>query len=209
VKHVSGREALMASTEYSAVENDPWVPSLLDYVKQAYKAEIPIAGFCYGHQIIARALGGQVTLSPGGYELGVQEVIPSSRGAEILGAETLVVPVAPNHDCIFTDLSQNIPQFHRDCVSSLPPNIHNLASSALCEVQVMYQKGRVLGYQGHPEFNPYVTWCLADLLLEQGAISQELFDSQVKGGGQPRGTAVLSKLAREFLLGLDSQVRTA
>ncbi|KAJ4212618.1 hypothetical protein NW759_011655 [Fusarium solani] len=70
---------MITGSKYSAAENDPWVPSLLDYVKQAYKAEIPIAGFCYGHQIIARALGGQVTLSPGGYELGVQEVIPSSR----------------------------------------------------------------------------------------------------------------------------------
>lgn len=199
----------MASTEYSAVENDSWVPSLLDYVKQAYQAEIPIAGFCYGHQIITRALGGQVTLSPEGYELGVQEVTPSSRGVEILGTETLVLPIAPNHDCSFTNLSQNIPQFHSDCVSSLPPNVDNLASSSLCEVQVMYQKGRLLGYQGHPEVDSFATHRLADYLLGQGAISQEIFDSQVKGRGQQRGAAVLSKLAREFLLGLDSQTHTA
>ncbi|KAI8662390.1 GATase domain-containing protein [Fusarium sp. Ph1] len=139
---------MITGSKYSAVENDPWVPSLLDYVKQAYQAEIPIAGFCYGHQIIARALGGQVTFSPEGYELGVQEVTPSSQGVHILGTETLVLPVAPNRACSFTNMPQKIPQ-------------------------------------------------------EQGAISQELFDSQVKGGGQPKGVAVLSKLVREFLLGLD------
>lgn len=199
----------MAPTEYSAAEDDPWVLPLLDYIKQAYQAEIPIAGFCYGHQIIARALGGEVILNPGGYELGVQEVTLSSRGVELLGTETLVLPVAPNHDLSFTNLLQNVPQFHGDCVSSLPPDIDNLASSSLCEEQVMYQKGRVLGYQGHPEFNSYITQSLANVLLHQGAVSQELFDSQVKGEGQSRGTAELSNLAREFLLGLDSQVRTA
>lgn len=90
---------LTPPAEYSAAENDPWVPSLLGYVKQAYQAEIPIAVFCYGHQIIAKALGGQVTLSPGGYELGVQEVTTSSQGVEILGTKTLVLPVAQNHVC--------------------------------------------------------------------------------------------------------------
>ncbi|RTE80797.1 hypothetical protein BHE90_004689 [Fusarium euwallaceae] len=177
---------MIAGSKYSAFENDPWVPSLLDYIKQAYRAEIPVAGFCYGHQIIARALGGQVTLNPGGYELGMQEVTLSSQGVDILGTETL-----------------KIPQFHRDCVSSLPPNLDNLASSSQCEVQVMYQKSRVLGYQGHPEFDSFAVQCLADYLLEQGFISQELFDSQVQRGDQERGATVMSKLMREFLLGLD------
>ncbi len=55
---------------FSAVEDDEWTPGLLDFVRQAVDRQIPTFGSCWGHQVIARALGGRVVYDPDHSELG-------------------------------------------------------------------------------------------------------------------------------------------
>jgi GMP synthase-like glutamine amidotransferase len=49
-----------------------------------------VVGICFGHQVIARALGGQVQRSPGGWEVAVNPVHLSERGRQLFGRESLV-----------------------------------------------------------------------------------------------------------------------
>ncbi|MEX0747909.1 MAG: gamma-glutamyl-gamma-aminobutyrate hydrolase family protein, partial [Rhodothermales bacterium] len=55
-------DALMigGAGEYSAAEDYEWMPSVLDLVRAAHHRSFPTFGSCWGHQIIARALGGRV-----------------------------------------------------------------------------------------------------------------------------------------------------
>ena len=48
-----------------------WVDALAERVRRWHVERVPMAGLCFGHQLIARALGGRVGPSPGGWRLGV------------------------------------------------------------------------------------------------------------------------------------------
>jgi GMP synthase (glutamine-hydrolysing) len=55
---------------FSAVEDYEWTPGLLDFVRHAVERDLPTFGSCWGHQVIARALGGRVVYDPDHSELG-------------------------------------------------------------------------------------------------------------------------------------------
>jgi GMP synthase-like glutamine amidotransferase len=79
---------------YSAYEDIPWIHALNDYVKRIYQ-EFPskkIIGICFGHQIVAQALGGKVELNQKGWELAVRRVImaESAKGIFDLKNTTMV-----------------------------------------------------------------------------------------------------------------------
>lgn len=56
--------------EFSAAEDYPWMPGLLDFINEAVEREVPTFGSCWGHQVIARAFGGRVIYDLDGAELG-------------------------------------------------------------------------------------------------------------------------------------------
>ncbi|KAK8022929.1 hypothetical protein PG991_006810 [Apiospora marii] len=161
-----GVDAVIISGSVNGVHDDvPWIATLRRYLLGVYHnfPWIKIFGSCFGHQLIAQTLlgdhGVRVERSDGGWEVGVQEV---------------------HHDHAFV---QNFPglsqapmcyQFlHSDEVvagDSLPPTWSSIGSSALCEIQGLYQPGRVLTYQGHPEFDRIIMNDFVRRLVKAGAI---------------------------------------
>jgi len=83
---------------------------------------VRIMGICYGHQIIARALGGTVALNEKGWELGTYECELTEEGKELLGY---------NQD----ESLMRIHQVHRDIVTDLPDQCVNLAKTSKTNVQ--------------------------------------------------------------------------
>lgn len=77
---------------HDADEDDPWVPNLVDFIQRAYQAKRPIMGLCYGHQIIARALGGKVSRNPKGWEITVKKIDLNPAGSKLFGTESVVSP---------------------------------------------------------------------------------------------------------------------
>jgi GMP synthase-like glutamine amidotransferase len=64
---------------------------LVDYVKEAYeKTKISLVGICFGHQIIARALGAEVRRNAGVWEVSVDLVKLTPNGQKIFGVDNLV-----------------------------------------------------------------------------------------------------------------------
>lgn len=78
-------------TEFTAFHDDPWILKLVDFVSKVYTTtKKPIVGICFGHQIIGRALGANVGLSPGGWEICVDRINLNETGQKLLGVSSLV-----------------------------------------------------------------------------------------------------------------------
>lgn len=102
--------------KYSAVETHPWTAPLHRLVQEAADRELPTMGSCWGHQVIARALGGRVVHDPDHAELGCGWVELTEAGTK---------------DPLFCRFP---PRFranmgHHDRVVELPPNTIELAEN--------------------------------------------------------------------------------
>lgn len=118
----------------------PWLAPQMDLLRAAHAAEMPIVGLCLGCQIMARALGGEVTRMDRP-EIGWHEVKLSPIGRE---------------DPMFAGIAWTSMQahWHNDHVSKLPPGARLLASSQRCKVQAWGLGLRTYAFQYHPEIEP-------------------------------------------------------
>jgi GMP synthase (glutamine-hydrolysing) len=141
---------LLLGSAWSVVEPDDLVALELEcaLVRSAVDARVPVLGLCYGAQVVARALGGEVRRAARP-EVGLVTV--ETRDPEL-------VPSGPWH------------AFHTDVVSP-PPGAEVVASNE-CGVQAYVLPG-VLAVQFHPEVVPatFEDWMhrLPDLVVAAGA----------------------------------------
>lgn len=137
---------LTSGSKYSVYDDEPWVNELKLYVQQLYAAQKKFVGICFGHQMIAEALGGRVAKSPNGWGIGVHQ-FPIQQQADWM---------TPSLD------SYNVMMSCQDQVQVLPEGSTVLAGNEFCPV-AMYQVGQhFLGIQGHPEFTPPYAEALMD-----------------------------------------------
>ena len=64
---------LITGSKHGAYEDHPWIPPLEEFIRAVYASGRPMIGVCFGHQIIAQALGGKVIKYPGGWSVGRTE----------------------------------------------------------------------------------------------------------------------------------------
>ena len=65
---------LITGSRHGAYEKLAWIPPLENFIRSAYKAKVPIVAICFGHQILAQALGGKVEKFKGGMKCGVEKL---------------------------------------------------------------------------------------------------------------------------------------
>jgi GMP synthase (glutamine-hydrolysing) len=114
--------------------NDPfeWIRELEQFVRDIARAEVPFVGICFGHQLLAKTLGGEVGVSDRGWGLGVLGVDVDS-GAE---SETFAVF-----------------NMHSEQVVSMPDGAESIGRNDHCPVWMMTVGPLLLGIQGHPEMD--------------------------------------------------------
>ena len=111
-----------------------WIRPLVDYVADAYDRGLPILGVCYGHQVLAAALGGRVE-SMGEYEIGYSTITRTAEDELLAGIDTE-----------FTAFTT-----HSDVVTDLPPDAALLAEN---DYGVhAFRCGHAWGVQFHPEYD--------------------------------------------------------
>ncbi len=127
---------VLTGSPSSVTERAGWMLILEDFLRQAVARGVPILGICFGHQILAQALGGEVIRNPRGREIGTIEV-------ELLASDPILDDLGPRFAANAT---------HVDTVGRLPSGATRLARSALDEVAA-FRLGSALGVQFHPEIN--------------------------------------------------------
>ena len=125
----------------SVYEDRDWIVQLKDYVRRLHEARKPFVGICFGHQLLAESLGGEVKPAPQGWGVGILEM-------HITHPEPWMQPVRSN--C-------KLEYIHADQVQELPPDSVVLAAAPHCPVAMFRVGDTMLGIEGHPEFPaPYV-----------------------------------------------------
>ena len=118
---------LITGSRFGAYEDHPWIPPLEDFIRAAYAAHVPVVGVCFGHQIIAQAMGGRVEKYPGGWSVGPTEYA-------------------------FDDQTYTLNAWHQDQVVQKPEMAKVLSSTAFCENAALLYDDRMFTVQPHPEF---------------------------------------------------------
>jgi GMP synthase-like glutamine amidotransferase len=137
---------------------------------------VRLVGVCFGHQIIGRALDVKVDRSDRGWEVSVTDVDLTEKGRELFGVQRLVREYYLHRSRIWAlTRQQAIHQMHRDIVYVYPQSVIPLGHSPRCEVQGMYQKGRLITVQGHPEFDGDVVQELLENRHNQGIFDDAMF----------------------------------
>lgn len=140
-------------------DREPWSEATAAWLTGWVDAGKPTLGICYGHQLLAHALGGTVANHPDGREMGTLEVALTENAAD---------------DPLFAGMPPSFPAHltHRQSVGTLPPNAVLLARSAV-EPHQAFRAGRCTwGVQFHPEFDQQIMRAYIDLqesaLLAEG-----------------------------------------
>ncbi len=129
---------LITGSKSSVYEDKPWIIELMEFVRALNRRHKKLLGFCFGHQLVAQALGGKTERSAKGWGVGLH---------------THRFTTVPSwHDQGDVDL--NILVSHQDQVVAVPDSARVLAGSEFCENAVCQIGDHILTFQGHPEFVP-------------------------------------------------------
>lgn len=124
-------------SRYGAEDDLPWIHDLIGFVQTLHREKIKLVGICFGHQIIAKALGGLVVKSEKGWGVGVS----INKVAKHLD---WMQPAKPEMQLLVS---------HQDQVIKLPENSVVLATSDFCPAYMYSVDEYFLSIQGHPEFS--------------------------------------------------------
>ena len=177
---------LITGSRHGAYEKLAWMLSLESFIRALYEAKKPLVGICFGHQIIAQALGGTVTKSDKGWGIGLQhydiDVIQSWMNT------------APEKIGIYA--------FHQDQVSQLPPAASIFISSGFCPYAGLTYGDSILSVQAHPEFEAVYERALIDMyagnIVPEAVASKALVSMHDKG--LQADTQILAEWIASFFL---------
>ncbi|NIB98162.1 type 1 glutamine amidotransferase [Halobacterium sp. R2-5] len=126
---------VVTGSRSSVYWDEDWIDPLVAYVAGCHEAGVPVLGVCFGHQVVAAALGGDVD-SMGEYEIGYRDV-----------EQVADDPLFDGVDETFTAFTT-----HSDAVTELPRGAELLAEN---DYGVhAFRVGQSVGVQFHPEYDP-------------------------------------------------------
>ncbi|MFN4166115.1 MAG: type 1 glutamine amidotransferase [Ferrovibrio sp.] len=140
---------LLTGSRHGVYDDLPWIEPLKSFIRAAAGVKRPMVGVCFGHQIIAEAMGGKVRKADIGWRVGLETYATCFNGA-----------------------TRNVamPAFHQDQVVVQPPGSHVLAQSEACPYAALrYSDAPFLSVQFHPEFSRAYLADLIDCLSKHDA----------------------------------------
>lgn len=150
----------------SVYDDEPWIHAFADLVRAIAEARQPLVGVCFGHQMIAHALGGRTAKSPNGWGIGVHTF-------DVFAPQPWMSPPREQFSLLMSC---------QDQVERPPDGARVLARSEHCPV-ALYEMGRMIGVQGHPEWTP--EYAAALLRVRRDRVGPALADAAQQTLSQP------------------------
>ena len=138
------RVAIITGSWAMVTDRLGWSEATAAWIREAMRIDMPLFGVCYGHQLMAHALGGTVDYHPAGIEIGCLPVERLPAGAD---------------DPLAATLPERFPVHltHMQSVLVPPPGAQVLARSAQDAHQMLRYGPKAVSTQFHPEFTPAIT----------------------------------------------------
>lgn len=164
---------------YDPVE---FLDPLRAFIQELAARRIPMVGVCFGHQIMADALGGVVQKSGKGWGIGRHRY-------EIIGRRQWMVDAGA---------SFALAASHQDQVMSPPPGAETLARSDHTEhAMLAYTEFPAISVQGHPEFSDPFAAALYG--VRRGLLGDDAVDAAINSLAEPDDNALVAEWFTRFL----------
>ena len=128
---------LITGSKASVYDNEAWIASLSDFIRQLYQYNKKLLAVCFGHQLVAEVFGGKTEKSSKGWGVGVHSI-------DVMKSKPWMMPVKPTINVVVS---------HQDQVTRLPPGAELIARSDFCENSMFQLGNNIMTIQGHPEFS--------------------------------------------------------
>ncbi|MCP3688490.1 MAG: type 1 glutamine amidotransferase [Gammaproteobacteria bacterium] len=175
---------LITGSRHGVYENLPWMLELQEFIRDIYQSRVPLVGICFGHQIIAQALGGEVAKSTSGWGVGVHSYRVDMAQAWMQEPPQQV----------------RIYAFHQDQVVKLPARARVYSSSDFCPYAGLSYGDSIMTMQAHPEFEEEYELALLELyggdLISSADASAAAAKMKIPGG--KADTQMLAEWIVEF-----------
>ncbi len=150
--------AIITGSHANVDEKHAWIKHLEDWIITAQYTNTHLLGICFGHQILAKALGGTVEKNPNGLNIGMKNIELSKEGKQ---------------DLLFKNTPHNSQNYflHNYRVINAPLNASILASNNQGGIEC-FKVGKSYGVQFHPEFTSDILNYYIDQFKEDGTLSK-------------------------------------
>lgn len=172
---------LVMGSAHGVYDDLPWMRRLKEFLRAALAAGRPVVGICFGHQILAEAMGGRVAKADAGWGCGVNEYksLPGDAPGPGLPA------------------SLRAQAMHQDQVVAPPPGAEVILASAHCPYAGLSYAAGALSFQFHPEFD--ADFVAALIRARRGRVIPEpLAERALAGIGEPTDHPLVGQRIVEF-----------
>ena len=118
---------LITGSRAGVYDPEPWIRPLMGFARELHRRRIPVAGICFGHQLLAQALGGRAEKSAKGWGVGIRRVAVAAQ-------RPWMQPPLAAFELIYS---------HQDQVTRLPPGARRLAGDTFCP-NAMFELDRLV-----------------------------------------------------------------
>jgi GMP synthase-like glutamine amidotransferase len=172
---------ITTGSRYSVYDDVDWIHQLADFVRRVHQANQKYVGICFGHQMLAHALGGKVAKADSGWGIGIKPVSLNQRRAWM----------QPDIDTYQLLLS------HQDQVLIAPPGAEILGGNGHCPISMLAVGDHMLGIQAHPEFS--VDYARELMEARRERIGSEIVDQAQATLLSPTDSAMIVSWIEAFL----------
>jgi GMP synthase-like glutamine amidotransferase len=172
---------ISSGSRYSVYDNDLWILRFKEFVRELYDHGRKFVGICFGHQMIAEALGGKCEKSDQGWGVGIKEVMIHKK-------MSWMQPEIDSYRMIVS---------HADQVTALPENADVLGGNSHCPCSIYMVGENFLGIQAHPEFTPAFEKDIMEIRKDR--IGQKIIDRAIPTLNEKTDEVAITRWIIQFI----------